>query len=583
MAEPSSFGKPGAAISSAHLESREGRDMIDLSGLQHLPVYEQKCTLVSRELDHQGMGRYQWYIWFLCGFGYFLDLLWAQAFALVLSPLQQELGFSNSQSGNISMSFNVGLTTGAFFWGFMSDIVGRRWAFNLTCLLSSIFGLCLGAANNYTTFLVLTAFIGFGVGGNIPVDGAIFLEFAPQRRQYMLACLSIFQPLGVIACSALAFAFIPTHSCSPNFSEPNPLPSCYNVSKTSGTPCCSREANMGWRYLLFTLGALTLGIFVLRTLFFRCRETPRFLIYRGEDAKAIRTLEYVAKVNKRKCLISLQLLDSLQNEYDLKQARSSQFSPPSPLSPLTPVSPVEERRRLFPKTKMQKMGRELGRVKLLFGSLRMTALTILTWLTYILDFGGFNIAGFYLPRILALKNGQESISLNHTYASYIYCYAPGILAVLLGAYASQIPAFGQKWTMVASSALMGTSIFLLSRVDSAAKSEGLFALEYFFQSTFNAVLYGWTPQAFPAPIRGTACGVASFWGRLFGIVSPLIAQNLYGRASGSRGDVDSVLYLAGGVTMGCVVTTALLPRSPAEEEAEETADSSYEPIASPRV
>ncbi|RDA94669.1 hypothetical protein CP533_2472 [Ophiocordyceps camponoti-saundersi (nom. inval.)] len=583
MAEPSSFGKPGAAVLSAHLESREGRDMIDLSGLQHLPVYEQKCALVSRELDHQGMGRYQWYIWFLCGFGYFLDLLWAQAFALVLSPLQQELGFSNSQSGNISMSFNVGLTTGAFFWGFMSDIVGRRWAFNLTCLLSSIFGLCLGAANNYTTFLVLTAFIGFGVGGNIPVDGAIFLEFAPQRRQYMLACLSIFQPLGVIACSALAFAFIPTHSCSPNFSESKPLPSCYNVSAESGAACCTREANMGWRYLLFTLGALTLGIFVLRTLFFRCRETPRFLIYRGEDAKAIQTLEYVAKVNKRKCLISLQLLDSLQNEYDLKQARSSQFSPPSPLSPLTPPSPVEERRRLLSRTKVQKLGRELSRVKLLFGSLRMTALTILTWLTYILDFGGFNIAGFYLPRILALKNGQESISLTHTYASYIYCYAPGILAVLLGAYASQIPAFGQKWTMVASSALMGTSIFLLSRVDSAAKSEGLFALEYFFQSTFNAVLYGWTPQAFPAPIRGTACGVASFWGRLFGIVSPLIAQNLYGRESGSRGDVDSVLYLAGGVTMGCVLTTALLPKSAAEEEAEEATDSSYEPIASPRV
>lgn len=45
-------------------------------------------------------------------------------------------------------------------------------------------------------------------------------------------------------------------------------------------------------------------------------------------------------------------------------------------------------------------------------------------------------------------------------------------------------------------------------------------MEYFFQSMFNAVLYGWTPEVFPAPIRGTACGVASFWGRVFGIVSP---------------------------------------------------------------
>ena len=35
---------------------------------------------------------------------YLLDLLWAQAFALVLSPLKQELGFSGPQSTNISVS-----------------------------------------------------------------------------------------------------------------------------------------------------------------------------------------------------------------------------------------------------------------------------------------------------------------------------------------------------------------------------------------------------------------------------------------------------------------------------------------------
>ena len=98
---------------------------VDLSGLDGLTLFQKKCVLVNREIDRQGMGRYQWYIWTLCGFGYFLDLLWAQAFGLVLSPLQQELGFSNSQSGNISTSFNAGLTAGAFFWGFMSDIVGK--------------------------------------------------------------------------------------------------------------------------------------------------------------------------------------------------------------------------------------------------------------------------------------------------------------------------------------------------------------------------------------------------------------------------------------------------------------------------
>ncbi|KAJ4186000.1 hypothetical protein NW767_012739 [Fusarium falciforme] len=96
-----------------------------LYGLNGLTLYEKKCVLVNREIDTQGIGRYQWYIWGLCGFGYMLDLLWAQAFGLVLSPLQQELGFGNDESGNISTSFNAGLTAGAFVWGLLADIIGK--------------------------------------------------------------------------------------------------------------------------------------------------------------------------------------------------------------------------------------------------------------------------------------------------------------------------------------------------------------------------------------------------------------------------------------------------------------------------
>lgn len=43
-----------------------------------------------------------------------------------------------------------------------------------------MFGLCLAAPNNYNGVLVLTAFVGFGVGGNIPIDTTICLEFLPQ-------------------------------------------------------------------------------------------------------------------------------------------------------------------------------------------------------------------------------------------------------------------------------------------------------------------------------------------------------------------------------------------------------------------
>ena len=32
---------------------------------------------------------------------------------------------------------------GAFSFGILTDIIGRKWAFNLTCLITSVFGMLL--------------------------------------------------------------------------------------------------------------------------------------------------------------------------------------------------------------------------------------------------------------------------------------------------------------------------------------------------------------------------------------------------------------------------------------------------------
>lgn len=92
-------------------------------------LYETKCRLVDMEIESIGMGKYQWCLWTLCGLGYLIDLMWAQAFGLILSPMQQELGFGDSETGNLSTAFSCGLTAGAFMWGILVDIIGRKWAY----------------------------------------------------------------------------------------------------------------------------------------------------------------------------------------------------------------------------------------------------------------------------------------------------------------------------------------------------------------------------------------------------------------------------------------------------------------------
>ena len=147
------------------------------------------------------------------------------------------------------------------------------------------------------------------------------------------------------------------------------------------------------------------------------------------------------------------------------------------------------------------------------------------------------------------------MSVAETYRNYVIIYLPGIVGVVVGATMYGIPLIGRKWGMVISSALMATSLFLFAAVNTQASNIGLNLMEYFFQSMFNAILYGWTPEVFPAPIRGTASGLASFWGRIFSIVSPLIAAHILAKS------INGVLYLAGGAVFICTVAILLIPTS----------------------
>ena len=455
---------------------------------------------------------------------------------------------------------------------------GRQYAFNLTVLISSVFGLCLAAPNNYNGILVLTAFVGFGVGGNIPIDTTICLEFLPQNRRFLLALLSVFQPLGVVIASGIAYGFVPFYSCG-NGLDGKPLPACSSSSLAPGAPCCTKSSNFGWRYTLLCIGAICMAVFFLRFVVFNFQESPKFLLYRGRDDKAVEVLHKIAKFNGRESNISLETFEALSTERTSTATRDTD----------SPIFGGEVRQ--LQTSWVSKVKVEMQRYKILFSNFSMARLTLLVWITYVSCLGrlvtkackadcfmrpsitgdlvllvSLNLAdlhvpilslkrtlGSFLPKILLLKNSAIDISTAESYRNFVIIYICGIPGVGLGALMYGIPRVGRKWAMIGSSALMGLSLFLFATVNTEASNVGLNAMEYFFQSMFNAVLYGWTPEVFPAPIRGTAAGVASFWGRLFSIISPLIAADLLVKS------LNAPLYLAGAGVFISTIALLLMP------------------------
>ncbi|KAH7024529.1 membrane transporter [Microdochium trichocladiopsis] len=498
--------------------------------MEGLTLYEKKALVVNRELAQQGMGRYQWMVFFLCGFGYFLDLLWAQAFGLILASIKQEFGFGDIEAGNLSTAFNAGLTAGALFWGIVTDIIGRYWAFNFTVLIASVFGICLGAPDTYNGVLVLAAFVGIGIGGNVPIDTTICLELLPRNKRWLLPTLSVFQPLGVIVCSAISYAFIPWHSCAPN------LKSCNTT--LPGEPCCAKADNWGWRYTMFTLGGITITAFIARFFLFKFKESPKFLLFRGNDAKAVEVLEYIANFNKVPCNVTLESFTSLTEDDASVSGTESDGR--------IVLGSGEKQKNL---SLWQKVKFELVRLRVLFDSPVMAWLTICVFIIYMFDYFAFSISGAFLPYILRSKGAQLGLGLQWTYLSYIYIKLFGIPGVLAGTTI-------YKWrrlSMIASSALFGAMLFTFTTVTNAPSYIGISGLVYCFQSMFNAILYGMTPEFFPAPIRGTACGAASFWGRVFSIIAPLAGARVLAVSQ------NGVLYLAGSSAFISTIFICLLP------------------------
>ena len=85
------------------------------------------------------------------------------------------------------------------------EICASRWSFNITLGMTGIFAVAAGGSSNSTTLCSLAAAWSIGVGGNLPVDSAVFLGIyrigisQPSFVSHFLICRihSSFTPISV--------------------------------------------------------------------------------------------------------------------------------------------------------------------------------------------------------------------------------------------------------------------------------------------------------------------------------------------------------------------------------------------------
>ncbi|KAK1827831.1 major facilitator superfamily domain-containing protein [Podospora conica] len=483
-------------------------------------AYEMKSKLINKAIQDIGMGRYNWQLFVLCGFGWFADNLWMQGVSLTLPSLSAEFGVSEKSVRYTTSWLFVGLCFGSFFWGLGSDIMGRRIAFNVTLLITGVFGIASAFASTWGGVCVLFAAMGFGVGGNLPVDGALFLEFLPDASSSLLTLLSVWWPIGQLVSSLLAWLFI-----------------------------ANWPADKGWRLFVLTMGIITLVMFTIRFFIFQLFESPKFLLSRGRQAEAVAVVHGIAFRNNRKTWLTSEILDAVVDGHH----PSTHYHPHHTTTRLSTTSILRAKLSSF----------SSSRLRPLFHSRPLAIATLLIWFIWATIGLGYPLFNAFLPQYLSHSNStsqpppsQPSLPNPSTYRSYAITSLSGLPGSLLAFHTvdSPSPLLGRRGTLAISTLVSAVFLFLFVRLGTSPAALLAFScVEAFAQNIMYGVLYAFTPEIFPAPVRGAGTGVASFLNRVMGLVAPLVAAGVPGDGTAAP------VYLAGALMLAAFGGVCAVP------------------------
>ncbi|KAI5310710.1 hypothetical protein KEM55_003071 [Ascosphaera atra] len=512
------------AYSSYTLEALRQEIELEVEQDGHDSVYDRKCKAVNKAMTDIGMGRYQWKLFILCGFGWCADNIWLQGVALTLPQLQLEFGVEENWVRFTTCSLFAGLTVGAAFWGIASDLVGRRIAFNVTLFICAAFGLASAGGPTWVGTCILYACLGLGVGGNLPVDGALFLEYLPMASNNLVTMLSAWWGVGNLIASVVAWGFIPNYTCEAD------LKPCSKVA--DGQPCCAKKDNMGWRYMVLTLGGISMFMFLCRFLFFTLYESPKYLLSKNRQSDAVASVQAIAHANKTKTWLTSEILEAIGGIEEEVAADNTG-------------------------TTMDIIKRTLSRFSTrqfrpLFESKRLGWTTVLLWFCWATIGLGYPLFNSFLPQYIKNAGGGSEQSTNTVYRNYTITAAVGVPGSICACFVVDIPKIGRRGTMAAATLITGVLLFCFTASTNPDIQLVCSSLEAFFQNIMYGVLYAYTPEVFPAPNRGTATGVSSCLNRLAGVCAPIVA--IYGAKNAS-----APIYASGGLMLAAFVAMCALP------------------------
>ncbi|XP_011177044.1 synaptic vesicle glycoprotein 2B [Zeugodacus cucurbitae] len=223
-----------------------------------------------------GYGKFHYILLAICGLVSTSEEMDVISMSFILPSAECDLDLNTSTKGWLNSIIFIGMMVGAYFWGSIADAVGRK---KVLIVISFMNGFCIVASSfsqTYEWFMLFRFLNGAALGGSGPVIWSYFAEFQPKaKRGSMLSFMAAFWTFGNLFVAGLAWLIIPS-----GIGFKTDLIT-YN----------------SWRIFLMVCA---LPSFVVAFLLFYLPESPKFLLTKGKQEKAMAIFRGIFVTNTRR-------------------------------------------------------------------------------------------------------------------------------------------------------------------------------------------------------------------------------------------------------------------------------------------
>lgn len=221
---------------------------------------------------------------------------------------------------------------------------------------------------------------------------------------------------------------------------------------------------------MIAMGGMAMIMFIARFVFFTLYESPKYLMGKGKDEKAVEVVHEVARRNGKTSNLTLGDLQAL--DVDGHQG--------------TDTAAILAR-------KLEKL--DFTHVRSLFATRKLAYSTSLITMIWAFLGLGFPLYNAFLPYIQERKGAEfGDASTRTTYRNLLIVAVLGIPGALIGGALVEIRGFGRKGALAISTMLTGVFLFASTTALTSNALLGWNCAFNFMSNIMYAVLYAYTPE-----------------------------------------------------------------------------------------